>query len=305
MIEHRLYGVQVNSHFSLFEHCRDLAQLAPGNDEPIWLQQANPEEPMGPFVESSPLYSTQGRELLIRTDRSLKASVAGQPWMVDVLGVVSFTWYGGDNRIFYHCENQVELALVAFWFVHVFLPLYLTLERSYDFIHSAAVEVDGSPLLFAAPSTGGKSTLADYFLQQGHALLSDDKVATFFHKGRYWALPSHPHHRPWREVEVIGTPVDNFFSKPAPLQSFYLLEADDAESDVEIVEVHGFRKFESLLPNFLFDFGYLRDQRMRSLAQLADQSRVFRLRRPWDIGRMGEVYESVCAQVRSTLAETG
>ena len=74
--------------------------------------------------------------------------------------------------------------------MHIFLPLHLTLERGYDFIHAAAIEVDSSPVLFIAPSNGGKSTLADYFLKQGHALLSDDKVATFFYEGVFWAAPS-------------------------------------------------------------------------------------------------------------------
>ena len=61
------------------------------------------------------------------------------------------------------------------------------------------VEVDEQPILFIAPSTGGKSTLGDYFLKQGHPMLSDDKVATFLHEDEFWAVPSHPHHRPFRE----------------------------------------------------------------------------------------------------------
>ena len=51
--------------------------------------------------------------------------------------------------------DKCSQALLAFWFVHIFLPMYLTLERGWDFIHAAAVEVDNRPILFIAPSTGG------------------------------------------------------------------------------------------------------------------------------------------------------
>ena len=44
------------------------------------------------------------------------------------------------------------------------------------------------------------------------------------------------------------------------------------------------------------------EQRMRWLAQLADTSLVFRVRRPWSLDRMHEVYEAICAHSRS-LAE--
>jgi hypothetical protein len=295
LLEHHLYGVRVDSDFSLFEHNRVAMELAPGGEETIELLQGKVET--GDLPEALPLYTTHGRELVLETDRPLNASVPGQPWRLDVQGIVSFTWYGAQNRILYRADAQLERRLKAFWFVHIFLPLYLTLERGYDFIHSAAVEVDSQPLLFIAHSTGGKSTLADYFIQKGHALLSDDKVATYFRDGQYWAVPSYPYHRPWREAEVLGAPVHNFFARPAPIQGFYVLEEGEPDSEVQIEEVTGFRKFEALLPHYLFDFGYLREQRMGWLAQLADRSLVFRVRRPWDLGRISETYAEVCSQV--------
>ena len=136
-----------------------------------------------PLVEVFPLYTTHGRELTLRTDRELARSEPGQPWCLEVEGVVSFSWTCGEPVIDYCLQGNGSRELLVFWFVHIFLPLHLTLERGYDFIHSAAVEIQGQPALFIAPSTGGKSTLGDYFLKQGHAMLSDDKVATFLHEG--------------------------------------------------------------------------------------------------------------------------
>jgi hypothetical protein len=295
VVEHCLYGVEVYCDFDLFDRPVSLTAVAPGEHPGLQLRQqadgdAMPETcPLG-----YPIFSNHGRDLVLLTDRELARSEPGQPWCLEVQGVVRFHWAGDAPIITYELLENGSRQLLVFWFVHIFLPLHLTLERGYDFIHSAAVEIEGQPVLFIAPSTGGKSTLGDYFLKRGHAMLSDDKVATFLHEGRFWAVPSHPHHRPYREFEVLGYPVERFATSARPIHAFYLLEPDEPDSDIVITEVQGFRKFEQLLPNYLFGFGFLKEQRLHWLAGLADQSQLFRVRRPWSLGRMQEVYDAVC-----------
>ena len=97
---------------------------------------------------------------------------------------------------------------------------------------------------------------------------------------------------------MLGNPVENFAASAKPIHAFYLLEQGAPESEIEITEVVGFRKFEELLPNYLYSFSFLQRQRLRWLGQLADQSLVFRMRRPWDRGRMHEGYEAICAHSR-------
>ena len=299
MIEHCLYGVKVYCDFPLFDRPVPVSAVAPGEHAALELRRTADDSAPPDYAESTPLYTTHGRELILHTDRELARSVAGQPWCLEVENVVSFTWVGGESTITYQLHPEGIQALLVFWFVHIFLPLQLTLERGYDFIHSAAVEIAGRPVLFIAPSTGGKSTLGDYFLKQGHAMLSDDKVATFLYEDEFWAVPSHPHHRPFREFEVLGNPVENFAASARPIHAFYLLEAGEPDSAINISEVEGFRKFEQLLPNYLFGFRFLQQQRMQWLAGLADQSQVFRVQRPWSLERMQEVYEAICAHSRS------
>jgi hypothetical protein len=299
MIEHCLYGVKVFCEFPLFNRPVPLSAVAPAEHPTLALRRKPDEEAQQEFAESIPFNNTHGRELFLRTDRLLSRSTAGQPWCLEVQNVVIFTWSGGEPVIHYQLQEEGSQALLVFWFVHIFLPLHLTLERGWDFIHSAAVEINDQPVLFIAPSTGGKSTLGDYFLKRDHPMLSDDKVATFFHEGEFWAVPSHPHHRPFREFEVLGYPVENFAASARPIHAFYLLEAGEPDSALEITEIEGFRKFEQLLPNYLFSFSFLQQQRMRWLAQLADQSLVFKVRRPWALDRMHEVYDTVCAHSRS------
>lgn len=299
MVEHCLYGVKVFCDLPLFERPVSLSAVAPGGHAPLKLMPSHGSGSPALYPVSLPLYSTHGREVLLRTDRELAASAAGQPWCLEVEGVVSFTWNGSAAEILYQLHDNGTWSLLVFWFVHVFLPLHLTLERGWDFVHAAAVEVSEQPILFIAPSTGGKSTLADYFLKKGHPMLSDDKVATFFADGKFYAVPSHPHHRPFREFEVLGHPVEPFARQSRPIHAFYVLEAAPPDAAIAITEVRGFRKFEQLLPNYLYSFHFLREQRLRWLAQLAHQSLIFQLSRPWSIERMAEVYEAVCAHSRA------
>jgi hypothetical protein len=303
VIEHCLYGVKVFCDFALFDRSVPVSAVAPGEHSALQLRQAvtgaaADQDPQD-ISESFPLYSTHGRELLLRTDRELARSAAGQSWCLEVENVVSFTWIGSETTIDYQLHGEGTQALLVFWFVHIFLPLHLTLERGYDFIHGAAVEVDEQPIVFIAPSTGGKSTLGDYFLKQGHPMLSDDKIATFLQDGHYYAVPSHPHHRPFRQFEVLGNPVEYFADRARPIHAFYVLQQAEPNAPTEITEITGFRKFEELLPNYLYSFSFLQEQRLRWLAQLADQSLVYRVSRPWNLQRMHETYEAICTHARS------
>lgn len=299
MVDHCLYGVRVVSDFDLFGRPVPLTATAPGEHDTLRLENAGTGEAVDALSNAIPLFSNHGRDLLLLTDRPLALSVGGQPWNLEVRDVVSLSWTGGDPTVRYRLHNEGTRELLVFWFVHIFLPLHLTLERGWDFIHAAAVEIDDNTVLFVAPSTGGKSTLGDYFLKRGHPMLADDKVATFLHEGDYWAVPSHPHHRPFRKFEVLGYPIENFAAQSGPVHAFYALEAAEPDSRVEISEVEGFRKFENLLPHYLFSFRFLKEQRMRWLAQLADKSRLFRVKRPWNLDRMHDVYDAICAHSRS------
>lgn len=294
-----MYGVKVFSDFALFGRPLPVTAVAPGEHQALNFIQLPDAARLPELPEALLLYQAHGRELWLYSDRSPGCSVPGQSWQMAVAGLVSFQWHGGEPTLYYQAGQACTQELLVFWFVHLVLPLYLTLERSYDFIHAAAVEVADEPILFIAASTGGKSTLGDYFLKRGHPMLSDDKVATYFHQGKFFAVPSHPHHRPFRQAEVLGYPVENFARCARPIHACYLLEQGAPEVNVRITEIKGFRKFEELLPNYLFSFQFLKEQRLRWLAQLADQSLVFRVRRPWDMARMQEVYEAICAHSRA------
>jgi hypothetical protein len=240
-----------------------------------------------------PLYWAHGRKVYLYSDRLFDGSEVGQPWHYEVKDIVSFYWRGGEQTIYYTLHKEGNTELLSFWFIHLLLPLYMTLENMYDFLHAGAVEVDGKPIFFIAPSMGGKSTMTDYFIKQGHALVSDDKVPTFIQNGKFMAVGSHPYHRPYRKFEELGYRVENFIKNFKPIHAFYALEGTDADANISITEIKGFSKFDLLLPNYLYMFPWLKPQRLKYLSQMLNGIRVFRVQVPWDRERLGEVHEAI------------
>jgi hypothetical protein len=245
-----------------------------------------------------PIYYAHGRKVYLYTDRLFDGSDKGQPWCYEVKDVVTFYWVGGSRELYYELHGQGDANLLSFWFIHLVLPLYFTLEEMYDFFHAGAVEINGRPVLFIAPSMGGKSTLTDYFIRQGHTLVSDDKVATFVESDRFIAVGAHPYHRPYRKFEELGYHVTDFMTDFNPVSAFYVLEKADAEAIVAIEEITGFRKFEALLPNYLFVFAFLKAKRLKYLSALLNQVNVYTIRVPHDLDRLHEVHAAICTHHR-------
>ncbi len=286
-----LYGTWVESDLPLFSDSDNDPGITPRYRLELLEFQGN-EQYQGLDVDTY-FYNSHGRELTFYSDREFAESISGQHWRFEVQDVVNFYWVSGGETIYYKFEIKGSDELLAFWFTHIFLPLYFTLEDKYDFLHAGAVEIAGKPVLFIAPSTGGKSTMTDYFIKQDHGLISDDKVPTYIEDGQFIAVPSHPHHRPYRRFEDLGYRVDNMFRHTLPIHAFYALVVNDRGSDITITEVTGFRKFEILLPNYLFSFHYLKAQRLKYLAEMLNNIPLYQVRRPWDMERLGDVHHAI------------
>ncbi|MEP5570011.1 MAG: hypothetical protein ABJN62_19380 [Halioglobus sp.] len=282
----------------MFDGERPLTALAPLAQQPLQFLRGTEGSFGAQPKEEIARYTAHGREVQLTSDSISGESFTGCQWRFQVEGIVSFYWFGGAHNITYILHENGTDSLCAFWFIHIFLPLFLTLERDYDFIHAASVEVEGRPVLLIAPSMGGKSTLGDFFLSKGHTMLSDDKVATFCYEHQYWAIPSHPHHRPYREFEVLGQYIENYAQQSGVLQAIFLLEQCDLGCSTFIKEISGFKKFEQLMPNYLFEFSFLQERRLRWLSALADQVPVFQVNRPWGLERLEETYTAITAECR-------
>jgi len=251
--------------------------------------------------EYIPLGISHGRELAIHTDRPFSKSQQHQPWCFEVKDVVSFYWISGERSIYYELGTSGNDSLLTFWFLHIFLPLYFTIEDKYDFLHAGAVEVDDKPILFIAPSMGGKSTMTDCFIKQGHTLISDDKVATYYDDDKFFSVPSHPYHRPYRQYEDLGYHISNYSRDAKPIHAFYSLDSASKDAEIIISEIIGYKKFEILLPAYLYSFPFLKPMRLKYLSKMLDFIALYRVHVPWDIKRLDEVHDAICQHSISKL----
>ncbi len=237
--------------------------------------------------------NNQGRDIFLYTDREFNRTVPGQAWEFNIKNVVTFLWHSGDLTLKYIPEKNFTLKLLEYWSLHIVLPIFFTIEEQYDFLHAGAVEVDGEPILFLAESFGGKSTMTDFFIKQGHTMISDDKVAVIERDGEFLAVPSHPHHRPYRKTEDLGYFIENISTKPKPLQAVYELEPTEAGADINITELVGIEKFESLRFSSEINLSFLKVQRFELISCLAKQVPVYKVFVPWDLNRLIEVYHAI------------
>lgn len=237
--------------------------------------------------------NNQGREVSLLSDEELEKRRPGKLRGLSVENVVTFWWEEGSSLIYYAAGSEGSRELVDFWLLHTLLPLYFTVEEQYAVLHAGAVDVAGRALLFIADSCGGKSTMTDFFIRQGHRMLSDDKVATYEDGGLFFAVPSYPYHRPYRKAEDLGRFVSNFSTKPEPIGTIYELERVQPDALIEISEISGIEKFTALRYASEMNFSFLKPKRFDYLMNLAANIPLFRVHVPWDIARLSEVHAAV------------
>jgi len=218
------------------------------------------------------------------------------PWALEIQCVLTLTWDAVGQKIIYKKGKNYTPERLRFWIYHTFFPIVLELERIYRILHVGAVEVEGKPILFSAPSFGGKSTLTDYFLQCGHRLLSDDSLGIDKRGDDYYAIPSYPFHRPYRELETLGCFTKNFFTEVKPLHAIFCLEKVDAGVAVEISEVKGIEKFKAFHYSSFIDFHFMKQDRFLFFTEMAKHISVYTVKVPQDIERLNEVYATIMDQ---------
>ena len=238
-------------------------------------------------------FNNQGRDVLLYSDRAFAPTKKGQLWAFEVKDIVTFFWYSGTLNLEYQKQEHFTDELLEYWALHIVLPIFFTIEETYDFLHAGAVEVEGKPILFVAESFGGKSTMTDFFLKQGHTLISDDKVASYEKNGAFFSVPSIPFHRPYRKMEDLGYFVENVAATPKPIHAIYELEKSMEDAPITITELHGIEKFKSLRYSSEINLSFLKTKRFTFLSRLAKAVPVYRVTVPWDMERLGEVHNRI------------
>ncbi len=238
--------------------------------------------------------NNQGRDVLLCSDMKFMRTQQGQTWAFEIEEVVRFFWRSGTKTLRYTELEKFTSRLLEYWALQMVLPTFFTIEETYDFLHAGAVEIDGKPILFIAESFGGKSTMTDFFLKQGHTMISDDKVASYEENGQFFAVSSHPHHRPHRKMEDLGFFVSNVAGTPKPMHAIYELDRAKPDAFIGITELHGIEKFKSLRYSSDINLSFQKSKRFTFLSRLAKVVPVYKVTVPWDMERLPEVYEAIC-----------
>lgn len=239
------------------------------------------------------LNNNQYREVSITSNESFKNLHSNQNIFFHIKDVISFHVQLKTNKIYYKYYKYGNQELLKYWLFHTFLPIVLTLENEYYYIHAGAVEIENKPILFIANSFGGKSTLTDFFIKKNHTLISDDKVATYIKDENIYSVPSYSYHRPYRKVEDLGIYVENFAKEVKPIYKIYNLIKSDKNADISINEIIGIKKFTALRYATDVDLQVNKESRFSMLSTIANKIRIYDIAIPWDLDRLEEVYQTI------------
>jgi len=247
--------------------------------------------------------NSQGRNLILYSDDEFTSNKQEKIWAFEVNEVVTFYWHRESMTLEYIKHEHFTEYLLKYWFLHVALPVFFIIEDIYNFLHAGAVEVEGEPVLFIAPSFGGKSTMTEYFMKQGHTMISDDKVATFQKDGHFYAVPSYEYHRPYRNIEDLGKLVNNFDHIPREMQVIYALEGVSSNKEVTIKQLSGIEKFKSLRDAKEMNLFFHESIQLGYLSKIARTLSVFKVTVPWDLERLNEVYCTIIQHKQNLMEE--
>ena len=218
-------------------------------------------------------------------------------WALDIQGVMTLLWNPSEQTIYYTKNEGYSQERLRFWVYHTFFPMVLELMRRYTILHVGAVEVEGVPILFSAPSFGGKSTMVDYFVKSGHTLYSDDALAIERSEERYLAVASYPYHRPYRKPEELGYRVKTFGTVPKMVGALYLLDKKTEYEEIKITELKGIEKYKAFHHSIFIEFSFRKQERFHFFSEMARHIPVFKISYPHDMQRLANVYNRIVKHV--------
>lgn len=189
-------------------------------------------------------------------------------------------------------------------------------QRGLHPLHASVIQTPYGAVAFCGPSGSGKSSLAAFLSEQGHALISDDLSRVDAEAGRIHVWPGPARFKLWRDtLEGLGWCANGFEPDcfrmekfhvphlstmrrhPARLRAIYLL----AWGEMALTRLRGSAAMHGLVnaaifrPRWLDPMG-LREIWWRHCATIAGNVPVHLLQRPKDWSSMRPVHELLCEQ---------
>lgn len=229
--------------------------------------------------------------------------------LLTVPGVGRYRIAGGREIVVECAEGGSERNLRLYLLGSAFGALLH--QRGLLPLHANAIEIGGRAFAFSGHSGAGKSTMASWFHDRGHRILTDDVcVVAMGPQGRPLAYPGLPRLRLWREaVEASGRSAEEYGRSfdgldkydvptrieeqrdPLELGGVYLLrKAEEGAEAGRIERITGARAVETLISN-TYRGGYLKTigrtgEHFQACLALVRAVPVFRVERLWGFDRL-------------------
>lgn len=269
----------------------------------VILKQKPYDFPTDSLTEKIPAGMAHQRDIVIWSNASFGKSIKNRPWCFEINNAIRFYWLGKSNLVYYERYAGCTIQQLSFWFIHIFLPYYLALEQKFDLFHAGVIELGHGASLFIAPSMGGKSTTIECFIQNGHALLSDDKAPVIESGNKFVTIPSYPYNRPYRKLEDIGHPALQYKDEALPITCIYSLKRVEDNDEVIIEALNFVEAFPILMPSYLYAFDFTHAKRLVFISSMMQTIPMFKVSVPNDLQRLEEVYQAIVLHnKRSTQA---
>lgn len=182
-------------------------------------------------------------------------------------------------------------------------------QRGFLVLHASVVEIGGCAVAFLGDSGSGKSTLAAALHARGHRLVADDVAAVRPEPGAPKVYAGYPRFKLWPDaLSALGHDVaslrrvergidkrahfirEGFTSSAAlPLARFCVLDEGPSLELTRMPALEGFLALVSHAYGIQRLDGVSGREHFQARYELAQSIPCYRLSRPWDLGRLGEV----------------
>lgn len=235
-------------------------------------------------------------------------------------------FYLWSDLIICHLLDPAYKSMVELCLLGTVLACWFELQGILA-LHAAASVIEGQAVAFLSSNHGGKSSLAATLMQQGYPLLTDDILLVEAQNGRIVGRSGYPQMRMWPEqaerlfgrskefpkvhpyIDKRRIPID--FETPGmfengrfPLRHCYIPERYDPVGGQAGTTITPVSPVESVLTlagysflHWLFDAIGLQAQRLKTLAQVAQQVSVSHLRYPEGVAYLPAACETITAAI--------
>jgi hypothetical protein len=306
---YRLFGVTMASDY-LF--ATPLPQVSGVPDVTFTERQTNPYPFKG---EKKPVYASESK-----TDDGKSMFFI---YKMDTGHFVHFTktidFYLSSETILAHVLDPAYRYMVEILLLGEIFSLWLELQ-GIPMIHASAAVVDNDAIAFLSSSTGGKSSLAAAFAQQGHQILTDDVLPVKNQDSLFLARPGYPTMRMWpdlaghffgeyenfelvhpdylkRRIPVGPEGFGTFCSEEKPLKVIYMPQRLSPDGEITIEPLSKKNAFFALIQNSftagLVEALGLQPQRMNFFSRMVMEVPMRRLNYPEGFHRLSDVVDAV------------